>query len=168
MISESEVYEIGQLGKPHGIKGEINFSFNTDVWDRVEAEYLICEVDGILVPFFLEEYRFRTDRSALLKFRGIDTPESANDMNGWRVFFPYSLTPQDEEEEYSWQYFTGFTLQDEHGNKLGTISVVDETTTNILFEVDDLLIPAAEDLIKDIDHQGRVITMHLPEGLTDL
>lgn len=168
MISDSEVYEIGQLGKPHGVKGEINFSFNTDVWDRVEAEYLICEVDGILVPFFLEEYRFRTDRSALIKFQGINTPEAANEMSGWRVFFPYSLTPQDEKEDYSWQYFIGFMLQDEHGHVLGEISAVDETTTNILFEVGNLLIPAAEDLIKEIDHEGRVIIMHLPEGLTDL
>ena len=41
MIRQDEVYKIGQLGKPHGVKGEISFSFTTDVWDRVEADYLV-------------------------------------------------------------------------------------------------------------------------------
>ena len=55
MISLDSVYKIGQLGKPHGYKGEIGFSFTSDVWDKVEADYLFLMLDGILVPFFLDE-----------------------------------------------------------------------------------------------------------------
>ncbi len=168
MIQESDVYQIGIINKPHGVKGEVSFTFTSDVWDRVEADYLICLVDGIFVPFFMEEYRFRTDHSALLKFQGIDTPEQAQEMSGWKVFFPYSLTPQDEEEDYTWQYFQGFMLCDADGKELGTIDAVDETTVNVLFEVKDLLVPAAEELILNVDHDAKRITMQLPEGLTDL
>ncbi len=168
MIKESEVYQIGVLNKPHGVKGEMSFTFTTDVWDRAEAEYLICMVDGILVPFFLEEYRFRTDHSALVKFQGMDTVEEVQEMSGWKVYFPYALTPQDEEDEYTWQYFIGFCIQNTNGHDLGIITAVDESTSNILFEVGELLVPAAEELIQDINHEGKRIIMQLPEGLTEL
>lgn len=51
MIKKEEVYKIGLLTKPHGVKGEIAFSFTDDVFDRVECDYLICLMEGILIPF---------------------------------------------------------------------------------------------------------------------
>ena len=73
MIREEEVDKIGKLGKTHGVKGEISFLFDDDVFDRVDADYLILRVDGLLVPFFIEEYRFRSDANAIMKFEDIDT-----------------------------------------------------------------------------------------------
>ena len=58
MIRKEEVFKIGKIGKPHGVKGEVGLRFSDDVFDRVDAEYLILDIDGILVPFFMEEYRF--------------------------------------------------------------------------------------------------------------
>ena len=40
MIRREEVYKIGRLGKAHGIKGEISFLLDDDVFDRVDADYL--------------------------------------------------------------------------------------------------------------------------------
>ena len=42
MIRKEEVYKIGIFNKPHGIHGELSFTFTDDIFDRVEAEYLIC------------------------------------------------------------------------------------------------------------------------------
>ena len=50
MIREDEVYKIGMLTKTHGVSGELNMAFTDDVFDRVEAEYVVCRMDGILVP----------------------------------------------------------------------------------------------------------------------
>ena len=66
MIKREEVYKIGIFNKPHGIHGELLFTFTDDIFDRVEAEYIVCLLDGIFVPFFIEEYRFRSDSTALL------------------------------------------------------------------------------------------------------
>ena len=55
MIREEDVYKIGKIGKPHGVAGEVTFRFTDDVFDRVDADYLVLMVDGILVPFFMEE-----------------------------------------------------------------------------------------------------------------
>ena len=46
MIRKEEVYKIGIFNKPHGIHGELSFTFTDDIFDRVEAEYLICLLDG--------------------------------------------------------------------------------------------------------------------------
>lgn len=73
MIKLSDVYRIGCLGKPHGVKGEIAFSFDDDVFDRQEADFVFVMIDGLLVPFFFEEYRFSSDVVALVKFEGVDT-----------------------------------------------------------------------------------------------
>ncbi|MBR6141247.1 MAG: 16S rRNA processing protein RimM [Bacteroidaceae bacterium] len=169
MITEQDVYKIGQIGRTHGVKGEVTFSFTDDVWDRAEAEYLFVRVDGLLVPFFLEEYRFRSDTTALVKFLDYDTANDVQFLVGCDVFFPHALTPErSEDEEYTWRYFTGFQLYDEKAGCIGTIDRVDDSTQNILFYVGDRLIPAAEDWIKDIDHKGRAIHMALPEGLLEL
>ena len=82
MIKENEVFKIGKFIKPHGIKGEMNFSFENDVFDRVDCPYLICRIDNILVPFFIEEYRFKGKETALIKFEDIDNEEKARRMSG--------------------------------------------------------------------------------------
>ncbi len=169
MIRQDEIYKIGQLGKPHGIKGEITFSFTTDVWDRVESDYLVLSIDGISVPFFLEEYRFRGEHSALLKFQNIDSIEDAQEISGAEVYFPYSLTPEDDDADYTWSYFDGFHVHDEKAGDLGSIVRVDESTENVLFELESgHLLPAVEAFITDIDHEGRTIHMNLPEGLLEI
>ena len=82
MIKREEVYKIGVLGKPHGVKGEILFRFTDDVFDQCDADYLVLNMEGILVPFFMEEYRFRSDEVALMKFCDIDTEERARELTG--------------------------------------------------------------------------------------
>jgi 16S rRNA processing protein RimM len=168
MIRREDVYRIGKIGKPHGVKGEVSFQFDDDIFDRTDADFLILELDGILVPFFIEEYRFRSDSLALMKLEGIDTQERARELTNCEVFFPREQ--QDDEENLSWAAIIGFTAIDEQTNTpVGTIASVDDSTENVLFELEDgTLIPASEDLITNIDTKKRTITIDLPEGLLAL
>ena len=169
MIRDEEVYQIGKLGKTHGVKGVVSFLFDDDVFDRVDADYLILKVDGIFVPFFIEEYRFRSDANAIVKFEDIDTQERARELTGCEVFFPRALADSDQ-DSISWAAIVGFDIiEAESGNQIGRIDSVDDSTLNILFCLEDgRLIPASEDLITAIDQQARTITMHLPAGLLEL
>ena len=85
-----DLYKIGKIGKPHGVKGEVSFHFSDDVFDSTEAEYLMLCIDGLMVPFFMEEYRFRSDTSALVKFEGIDSAEATYRLLGANVYFEKS------------------------------------------------------------------------------
>ena len=168
MIKSEEVYKIGRLGKSHGIKGEISFQFDDDIFDRVDADYLVLEIDGILVPFFMEEYRFRSDSLALVKFCDIDTQERASELTGCDVYFPRALAEEDDISTLS--MFVGFNLVEAGNNKkVGVIASIDDSTANILFELEDgRLIPATDDLITDINPKDRTIKMEIPEGLLEL
>lgn len=169
MIRDEEVYQIGVITRTHGIRGEVAMSFTDDVWDRAEADYLVLRIEGILVPFFMEEYRFRSNTVALIKFQDYDSADTARELCGCEVYFPHALTPEhSEDEEYTWRYFTGFRIVDAVGGELGTIDHVDDSTANVLFAVGDRLIPAAEDFIQRVDHRERTLYMHLPEGLLEL
>ena len=169
MIKQEEVYKIGRLGKAHGIRGEVSFLFDDDVFDRVDADYLILDIDGILVPFFLEEYRFKSEANALVKFDGIDTLERAKELTGCEVYFPRELTDEDS-EHISWAEIVGYQLIDaETGSVAGTIASVDNSTLNTLFELEDgRLIPASEELITHIDTKKHQIEIKLPEGILEL
>ena len=72
MICPEDVFYIGRISKFRGIEGEIELLFTDDAFDRGTAEYLIIDMDGILVPFFWEEYRFKNDQTAIIKFEDID------------------------------------------------------------------------------------------------
>ena len=168
-----DVYRIGRIGKPHGVKGEMNFMFTDDVFDRTDSDYLIIEVEGLLVPFFIEEYRFRSDETALLKLCDIDTQEQARQFTNCEVFFERSKadTPADE---LTWAQIVGFQIIDENNGKIvGKIVAVDDSTENILFEIettkgDRILIPAHDSLSRDIDTSSQTITMTIPDGLLAL
>ncbi|MBP3822342.1 MAG: 16S rRNA processing protein RimM [Bacteroidaceae bacterium] len=173
MITDHDVYKIGSLTRTHGVRGEVAFQFTDDVWDRVEADYLFLRLDGLLVPFFLEEWRFRSDNVALLKFEDIDSADDARRIVGTEVYFPKDLTPEDlDEEELEWQHFTGFEVwQDD--SLLGTVTSVLDQTANVLLVVttpDDreLLIPAHEDFVLEADHRQRRLLVSVPEELLNL
>ena len=167
MIKADEVYRIGRLGKAHGIKGEITMQVEDDIFDRTEVDYLVLELDNIMVPFFIEEYYFKTNTTALIKFEGIDTLERAKEFANIDVYFPRSIKDNNinsEEEALSYPMLVGFQVND-----IGKIAYIDHQTENIMFELEDgTLIPASEELIEDIDVPNKQIKMTIPEGLLAL
>lgn len=172
MIRKEDVYQIGKLTKAHGLNGEMNFQFTDDVWDRVESEYLICEVDGILVPFFLEEYRFRSDSTALVKFEDLDSAEAVRFLVNTEVYIEKKYQEELDEDEVSLNYFIGFKMV-EDDTEIGTIVDIDDNTENWLFIVerpngDEVMIPAHEEFIAEIKQEEKIMVMDLPLGLLEL
>ena len=169
MIKAEEVYKIGRLGKAHGVKGEVSFQFDDDIFDRVDADYLVLDIDGILVPFFMEEYRFRSDTVCLVKFKGVDTQQRAQELTGCDVFFPRALAEEGDEIP-TLASLVGYEIVNAFDDKtIGKIAAIDDSTVNILFELENgTLIPASDELITDIDAEQRMIRMNIPEGLLDI
>ena len=169
MIKQEDVYKIGRLGKAHGVKGEVSFQFDDDIFDTTDADYLILEIDGILVPFFMEEYRFRNDSLALVKFCDVDTQQRASELTGCDVYFPRTLA-EDSEGQLSLSSLVGFDIVEASNSKVvGKIAAIDDTTQNILFELEDgRLIPASDELITNIDTNRQQIIMQIPTGLLEI
>lgn len=168
-----DTYKIGRLGKPHGVRGEIQMQFSDDICDRTDADYVFLKIDGLLVPFFIEEYRFRSDDVVLMKFCDVDDADRARELTGCDVYFPRN-NADDDEENITWAEIIGYTVVDSANEKaVGTIRSVDDSTINILLSVVDNdgnehLVPISEDLVKALNKKEKTITIDIPEGLLDL
>ncbi len=172
MINRDELIKIGIFNKPHGLKGELSFSFTNDIFDRCESPYVVCQMDGIYVPFYIEEYRFRSDSTALVKLEDIDSDSDARMFTNSDVFYPKNYIDDGELEEAPCDYFLEYTIIDQDLGELGPIKGLDDTTVNLLFEVDykgkEILIPANDDFVLRIDEEKKIIYMKLPEELLSL
>ena len=115
----------------------------------------------------MEEYRFKTDETVLIKFEGIDTQERARELTGIDIYFPHSLAEQSEDDELSYAQLVGYSvINAADGKAVGEIAYVDEQTINIMFELTDgALLPASEELIQEVDTTERTVKLLIPEGL---
>jgi 16S rRNA processing protein RimM len=145
------------------------FYFDDDIFDRVDADYLVLKLDGILVPFYMDEYRFRRGNVALVRFTDVTTVERAAELTNTEVFIPREMA-EGEDEAPTLLFLIGFDIIDaETKQSVGTITDVDDSTANVLFELNNgLMIPASDELITHIDTEREEIVMTLPEGLLDL
>ena len=101
MINREQLIEVGTIQKLHGLNGEMTASVIDPVFDEVACcPYLVCEIDGIFVPFFIKAYRFRTDTTILLTFDGIDSQDKASTFCGLKLYFDRKCFTPEEAEEY--------------------------------------------------------------------
>ena len=193
MINREDLIKIGQFRKPHGTKGEITFSYtdamansanhplSSDVMagstrhplnDELACPFLICEIDGIFIPFLIENYRFISDSTAYITLKNIDSDQQARVLTHKEVFYPKKYISEDAgNDSFTWDYFIGFTMIDEQQGEIGRIIDVDKTTVNILFVVEreneEILIPAVEEFIIRVDESKEELIVALPEGLIE-
>lgn len=172
MIKKEDVFKIGLFTKPHGIKGEIGLMTSSDVFDDSEDLYIVCDMDGILVPFFVEDYRYKTDNVILLKLKNVDDEQAVREFSNREVFYPLDKMEDDLIGDITWDSFIGYQVVDEAIGELGAITDVDESTINVLLQINhkgkEILLPAAEELILSADHENKTLTVSVPEGLLDL
>lgn len=172
MISRKDILQVGSTQKPYGIKGEIIIRFRKAEYADIDTEYYFLEIEGIPVPFFVEEFTYSTDVTARVKLEDVDDETAAARYVNTDIYLPRDLVKlQAEQETADWDYFTGFTVIDQYGKRLGIIEEVDNSTMNVLFVVKndqkEYLIPATEDFIEAIDEEENLIEMFLPDGLIE-
>ena len=138
MIKKEEVFKIGQFAKPHGIKGEIALVTDSDLLDEVtEDTYIVCEMEGILVPFFVESCRNKSTQVVLVKLEGVDSEADARDFAGRDVFYPLDELDDDwSMADMTWDNLIGYTLVDAKQGVLGPVTQVDDSTQNVLLSVE--------------------------------
>lgn len=178
MILSDNLIEIGYITRQHGLKGEMQATISDPVFDDVKScPYLVIEMDGIFVPFFIESYRFRSDTTILLKLDDIDSQEQAEPFCGKTLYFDRRCFTKKEAKDYDRAAeeemgFIGYIVEDKTLGELGPITEINDQTANVLFIIDhdgeDLMVPAAEPLIVSIDDQEKRIVMDLPVGLVNI
>lgn len=167
MILEKEIFKAGKINKTHGVSGELNCAIDADTIDR--AEYMVLDMDGIFVPFFISSIRVKSSNSVLLTLEDVETETDARNLVGKDIYLPIHL--MSDEDMLSYEYFVGFTVVNAD-EKLGEISFVDDQTVNILFgitaEDGEILLPAVEDFIMEVDNENKILYTNYPIELVEL
>jgi 16S rRNA processing protein RimM len=107
-----------------------------------------------------------------LRLRGVGSREAAQALSGLRVAArPEQLAPLAEGEHY-WFQLVGCAVETPDGRALGTVRALWETgAADVLVVVDgagrEVLLPAAADLLREVDVERGRIVIEVPEGLLD-
>ncbi len=169
MLKKEQFVYYGKFLKPHGTKGEITLESDGFTLGD-DCNFVACDIDGILVPFFFESVRPKNHDSIIVKIERMDSAESVRYLTNRDAYIPRQWV--DESEELTWSYFIGFKATDNILGNIGNIIDIDESTINTLFVVEgknnEILIPAIEDFIESIDHENKEIVFDLPQGLISL
>ena len=170
MINRDNLVKIGQFTKPHGIKGEISLLSDYDISEISGATYIVCNMDGILVPFFIDSHRQKSSTTMLVKFKNIDSEEKVKLLSGKTAYMKSDMLPPDDDDDISWNNLEGYSVIDEKEGILGQVTDIDDSTMNILLMVDykggETLIPIA--LVTDVDEVSKTIIVSLPEGFFEI
>ncbi|MBR1543760.1 MAG: 16S rRNA processing protein RimM [Muribaculaceae bacterium] len=177
MIRREDLIEIGIFNKPHGVNGEISATVDCDLEVMERFSCVVTEMDGIFVPFFVSSYRTKGRSTILMQIDGLKSDEDAATLTNKRLYVRKQeyddLMDELDADEYPTDYFVGYEVAHDGGEVIGTVTDVDDSTENVLFRVrtaggEEVLIPAVDEFITEIDAERKRLVVDLPSGLLDL
>lgn len=163
---------LGRIIKIHGYDGSVTLKLEKSFIENIpEMESVFLEIQGRSVPFFISHSEYAGAGILKLKFEDYSSFEKINEFQGCRVFLttlknPHSLS-DDNVDLKGYKVF----LQDDM--LLGVVKDVIQNPGQWLLSVvsdnqKEILIPFHENFIVKMDPGNKIITMDLPEGLTEI
>jgi 16S rRNA processing protein RimM len=171
-MDKSDCRLIGTLSKLYGFKGEYVLVADSLLNEEIENwESVFLEIEGLLVPFFIDSLKITSDTSAVIDFEDIDSSDKAKEFVSCNVFQLATVTGNTEEELLP-DLLTGYKITDKKAGTVGIIDQILDYNQNLLFRVlkgnTEILIPVSEEIILKINHKKKEVLIQAPEGLLEL
>ena len=166
--SAAEFIIIGQITKPHGVRGEMRVKPYTDEPERFTwLDYLYV---GETAPQKMAVEQARAHQGMiLLKLTAVTTRDAADALRGEWLMLPEDEALPLEEGEYYLYQLEGLAVITDEGEPLGSLTRIIETGANHVFVVQgesgELLLPDIAEVIQDIDFENGRMTVKLLPGL---
>jgi 16S rRNA processing protein RimM len=164
--------KVGHLIKAFGKDGDMRIDLNPfSLKDVLKAGYLLGEIEGQLIPYFIEKY---TEEDELIKLEGINGPQEARELSDIPVYILDKDIKSSKKEEVDNTFLKGFKLFDQEDEAIGFVEDVIEMPQQILLQISLIkdkslkLIPLHKDLLINIDEGEKTISLIIAEGLLDL
>lgn len=173
MFSTEDCFQLGHIAKLRGFKGEVSVFLDVDnPHEYKDLESVFVEIDGKLVPFFLEQIRVQNSGFAVVKFELIDSEKKAEKLRKCRLFLPLDLLPETEGTEFYHFEIKGFKVIDEEHGDIGIVTGILDISSNPLIQIDangtEIMIPKQDNFIQKIDRENEVVYIKAPDGLIDM
>lgn len=161
--------EVGQIVNTYGIKGFVKVVPLVDNNNQFkDFKVLYIQEKKKLKELYVEEVKF-SKNLVLLKFKGIDTIEQAEELRNIYLQAKRSDIKLEKGAHFIVDLI-GLEVHTEDGKLLGKLKEVLQPGANDVYIVEDeskkeILLPAIPDVIKKIDIEGNKMIVKLLEGL---
>jgi 16S rRNA processing protein RimM len=176
MPGEPRHLVVGRLRKPHGLKGEYTvFPLTNDPASVFQPGRALRRMDlaGTMLGEPVEVERSKAyHREWLIKFRGVESRDELDLWKGQFLAAPEDSLAKPAEGEVYLHELEGFAVRSSDGSALGLVSALYEMPAGLMLEVQgpkrEFLLPFKREFVKQVDREGRVLVVEIPEGLLDL
>jgi len=150
--------EIGRIGRPHGLRGEVTVLAVTDRAERFEPGSRLFTANRVLEVVEARRHR----EGWIVRFAGVDGREAAEGLRGLELSAPPLDHPDDD--SYWVHELVGLVVRDADGTDLGQVVAVEANPAHDLLVLDTgHLVPMP--FVRGVE---RDIVVDLPEGLLEL
>ena len=164
-------YKVGYILKPHGLKGSVTMSIDSEAPTLEQVQILFLEKSNRLIPHFVESISVRGDK-AFVKFDDVDSPEAARSISKSSVYLPKSSREKSGRGEFYDDEVIGFEVTDSEVGVLGNVTEVIAAGPNKLLSVGyqgrEVLIPINGPFILGINKGKKKISVELPDGFLEI
>jgi 16S rRNA processing protein RimM len=173
-MQKDQLFYLGILGKPIGLKGELSFRFDCDnpaIYQHIQS--LFVEGKMGIVPYRVSNLRLKHGMDASIQLDQVNTIDKADFLKGSSVFLPLTHLPALEGNNFYYHEIIGYELIDINTGSIGKIKDVLEYPQHDLFQImhssgKEILIPVRDELIEALDRATKTIRVNVPEGLVDI
>ncbi|KOS69495.1 16S rRNA processing protein RimM [Lysinibacillus contaminans] len=170
-----EWFNVGRIVNTHGVRGEVRILSTTDFEEQrfVVGNKLAAFKKNDKKPTWVTIESVRRHKNfILLTFEGMHNINLVEPFKEGMLKVTQDQMDEDllEENEYFYHDIIGCSVVSEEGETIGEIKDILETGANDVWVVKgtkgkEHYIPYIEDVVKDINIDEKVITIHVMEGL---
>jgi len=158
---------LGKIVKTHGYNGTMVLVSDQTLDDDMERlEEIFAVIDGLPVPFPVEDLTLLTDTSAHLRLKFVGSQNEARELLGCEVFTTVALNDQEPEAEF--ETWMGCTVLDTRHGKVGVVKNMEDYNGNLVMQIVDgekeTLISLYPEMITRFDHHAKNIYITAPDG----
>ncbi|MEN6438435.1 MAG: ribosome maturation factor RimM [Syntrophobacter sp.] len=170
-MKKSCLIPVGRVVKTHGVRGAVKIYPYGETLNGLDiGEKLLASSPGGEGERELTLVGLRPLKQGWIgEFEEIADMDQALALAGKELFMPEDRLPALPEGEYYHYQLIGLAVQTSDGRGIGVLKAILETGSNDVYVVaeggKELLIPAIEDVIREVDLENRKIVVDLPEGL---
>jgi len=160
----------GVVAGTHGLKGDLKVRPSSGDSDSLLDAPEIFLRRGAEEPVSQRPARVAFHKgNILLRLQGLESIEAVQSLVGCEVLMRYSDLPELVDDEFYWFEIKGLTVVDQSRGEIGTLEDMFSTAAHDIYVVrgplGEILIPAVDEFVLEIDREGRRMTVDLPEGL---
>jgi 16S rRNA processing protein RimM len=169
----SAMVRVGRVGRPHGLRGDVAVSPDSDFVDErfARGSVVWTEIEGTRERLEVASAGF-VGRRLVVGFRGITTVEAADRLAGCELRVAEDALKPLAPGHYYLHQLVGCRVETVRGDAVGHVVRVEGGTGASVLVVEgsrgEVLVPLAERLCPTIDVTERVIRVDPPDGLLEV